>query len=547
MVANKYNMAYIDAMDGHDFEHFIAALLRKLGYQNVAVTRGSGDQGVDVLAEKEGVRYAVQCKCYSSDLGNTPVQEVNTGKAIYHCHVGAVVTNRYFTQSAKEAAKATGVLLWDRAKLQELITQAEFMEQSVSNEDALLKRGFMALEDGEWHKADIFFEHVLNLNAECGEAYLGKVLAATQTASLEELRGKMVQLDTFKDFSRAMQFSSGTQLQALQAVKELLQKKWQAKEEAERRRREEEARIAEEQRIAQIAREEAEHRCKEEAARVAKEQKEAWVARVSPFWKPLREHSLIAVGGNTVGLKTDGTVITTGPDYELDWRNIVAVAAGSIYTVGLKSDGTVVTAGAPGIYAYGQYGQCNVSDWKDIVAVAAGSIHTVGLKADGTVVAVGKNSSGQCRISEWKDIVAIAAGNSHTVGLKSNGTVVITGTARHVCVAEWRDIVAVAAGSTYTVGLKSDGTVVTAGAPGIYAYGQYGQYNVSDWKDIVAVAAGSTHTVGLKADGTVVAVGFNGVNQCNVSDWKLFNSIETLEREREEAKERKYQEEKCQR
>lgn len=117
----RYTLARIDAMDGHAFEHFTADLLRKLGYQKVQVTRGSGDQGVDVLAEKEGVKYAFQCKCYSSDLGNKPVQEVHAGKYIYQCHVGVVITNRYFTQGAKDAAKATGILLWDRDKLRSLI------------------------------------------------------------------------------------------------------------------------------------------------------------------------------------------------------------------------------------------------------------------------------------------------------------------------------------------------------------------------------------------------------------------------------------------
>lgn len=117
-------MSHIDTMEGHEFEHFTADLLRRIGYQNVEVTRGSGDQGVDVLAEKDGVRYAIQCKCYSSDLGNTPVQEVNTGKTIYRCHVGVVITNRYFTIGAKEAAEATGVLLWDRDKLEEMLSAA---------------------------------------------------------------------------------------------------------------------------------------------------------------------------------------------------------------------------------------------------------------------------------------------------------------------------------------------------------------------------------------------------------------------------------------
>lgn len=396
-----YDMSRVDAMEGHEFEHFIAALLHKLGYQNVEVTRGSGDQGVDVLAEKEGVRYAVQCKCYSSDLGNTPVQEVNTGRVIYHCHVGVVVTNRCFTQGAKEAAKATGVLLWDRSKLQELMIQAASIEQSISNEDALLKRGFIALEDGEWHKADRFFEQVLDLNAECGEAYLGKVLIAAHAASLEELREKTIKLDTVKDFARAIQFSSGTQLQALQEVNELLQKKWQEKENDERRRKEEEIRVLEEQKRAQQAELEAELYRRKEEARVAAERKEAWIARVAPYWKPLRNQSLLSAGLNyTVGVKLDGTVITRGP-CQLDWKDIIAVDASGFDTVGLKNDGTVVRDFA------GLDVQKDVSGWTNIIAVADGEDHTVGLKADGTVVAVGW-SYNKCDVSGWKGIVQIA-------------------------------------------------------------------------------------------------------------------------------------------
>ena len=104
----------IDLMEGHDFEYLSATLLRKIGFTHVEVTPGSGDQGVDILAQKEGVKYAIQCKRYSHDLGNKPVQEVHAGKSMYNCHVGAVITNQHFTAGAKELAKATGVLLWDR-------------------------------------------------------------------------------------------------------------------------------------------------------------------------------------------------------------------------------------------------------------------------------------------------------------------------------------------------------------------------------------------------------------------------------------------------
>lgn len=66
----------------------------------------------------------------------------------------------------------------------------------------------------------------------------------------------------------------------------------------------------------------------------------------------------------------------------------------------------------------------------------------------------------------------------------------------------------------HTVGLKSDGTVVAVGD------NKYGQCDVSEWTDIVAVAAGWSHTVGLKSDGTVVAVGDNDDGQYDVSGWK---------------------------
>lgn len=110
-------MAIVDEMSGHDFEQFCAELLERNGYQQVHVTKSSGDQGVDIVATKGGIRYAFQCKRYASKLGNGPVQEVNTGKRIYSCQVGVVITNNYFTRGAETAAKAVGVQLWDRDTL----------------------------------------------------------------------------------------------------------------------------------------------------------------------------------------------------------------------------------------------------------------------------------------------------------------------------------------------------------------------------------------------------------------------------------------------
>lgn len=106
-----------DQMEGHEFEFYCADLLKKNGFQNIEVTKGSGDQGIDIIAHKDGVKYGIQCKCYTSDIGNKAVQEAFAGKTYYGCHVAAVLTNRYFTKSAKELAERNAVLLWDRNKL----------------------------------------------------------------------------------------------------------------------------------------------------------------------------------------------------------------------------------------------------------------------------------------------------------------------------------------------------------------------------------------------------------------------------------------------
>lgn len=121
----KSDFVKIDEMDGVQFERFCCSLLLQNGFYDVDITRVSGDQGVDILAEKDGIRFAIQCKCFASDIGNTPIQEVYAGKEMYNCHIGVVMTNRYFTPGARELAEKTRTLLWDRDKLAEFVNNTK--------------------------------------------------------------------------------------------------------------------------------------------------------------------------------------------------------------------------------------------------------------------------------------------------------------------------------------------------------------------------------------------------------------------------------------
>lgn len=255
-------------------------------------------------------------------------------------------------------------------------------------------------------------------------------------------------------------------------------------------------------------------------------------------------HTISAGIQYTVGVKSDGSVISTG--YNVNgqsnigsWKDIVSIDGFGVITIGLKSDGTVVTT--PVLNSVGV--NVDTSNWRNIIAVAAGERYVVGLTEEGTVVGSGHDAGdGQLKFDDnWTDVVAIATGWRHTVGLKANGEVLITGFRSNSQLKEiaahkddWTDIIAIAAGGGsggsrgkgHTVGLKRDGTVVAVGD------NTYNQCEVSTWTNIVAIAAGDWHTVGLKADGTIVATGNDGTanfnkykNCCSLEDWENIVAI----------------------
>lgn len=119
----KFDIRSLDEIEGHEFEYYCAELLKKRGFEDVSVTKGSGDYGVDVLAEKDGVTYAIQCKAYTTPVGVKAVQEAYAGREFYDRMVGAVLTNQYFTKPAVEAAKKLKILLWDRGYLDSMIEE----------------------------------------------------------------------------------------------------------------------------------------------------------------------------------------------------------------------------------------------------------------------------------------------------------------------------------------------------------------------------------------------------------------------------------------
>ena len=101
-------------MSGTEYEEVCADYLKSIGYRNVRLTRNTGDNGIDILAEKNGKLLGVQCKCYfGHNVGVKAVQEAYAGRAFYECDEVAVFTNSVFTRQAVDTAAAIGVTLYD--------------------------------------------------------------------------------------------------------------------------------------------------------------------------------------------------------------------------------------------------------------------------------------------------------------------------------------------------------------------------------------------------------------------------------------------------
>ncbi|UMY17483.1 restriction endonuclease [Methylobacterium organophilum] len=96
--------------DGIDYERFCIARLVRAGW-SAHPTPASGDQGADIVAERDGLRLVVQCKRYGRAVGNAAVQEVAAAARYWSADAAAVVSNAGFTPAARRLAAATGVKL----------------------------------------------------------------------------------------------------------------------------------------------------------------------------------------------------------------------------------------------------------------------------------------------------------------------------------------------------------------------------------------------------------------------------------------------------
>lgn len=417
------------------------------------------------------------------------------------------------------------------------------VQETTANTAPLLKRAFIFLEDGDWSSADEYCEKVLDLDPECAQAYLGKLMAKLRVRKVDDLANCEQPFDGKDNYRKVMRFGGETLRDTLEGyITKINDRNENARlagiyndaANAMSRADSEDAYRSAADRfksipgfkdanaLAESCLDKAEI-CRKDAiysvaiSKTTEDSVESCEEAIRMFqsilgWKDSDEQ-ICACQKRIEEIKAKEKAERLEAERKAEERRIAANKARRERRKAFVIGAPIVCACIAFVIALTTVLIPKQKYNKAIHLLDSGDYAEAAI----TFGSLGnyKDARDRC-IPLFQLFSDSLSAKNHTVALKADGTVMATGyNAYGECdVSDWKDVVDVSAGYNYTISLKANGTVVATG------YNEYGQCDVLDWVDIVSVSAGHNHTIGLKADGTVVATGNNASRQCNVSNWK---------------------------
>lgn len=202
------------ATSGRDYEECIKDGVEEAGY-DCRITPQSGDQGVDLVVNVGGRSIAVQCKLYSSPVGNDAVQEVVAGAKYYECDNACVVSNSTFTASAQSLAAANSVALLHHRDLLTYLSKFKegdepTLEEMSDYEESdkfkeLISQAEMGDEDARQKLGDYYcaqLERFAFIDLELASAYFTKAAHVGHVKTLQAYDDQKHALDSKETASR---------------------------------------------------------------------------------------------------------------------------------------------------------------------------------------------------------------------------------------------------------------------------------------------------------------------------------------------------------
>ena len=426
-----------------------------------------------------------------------------------------------------------------------------------ANLSALLKRGGQALEDGEWNKASEFFDRVLDMDAECAEAFLGKALAGLRCGSTEDLVKALTDFEPVPE-SAVMDFpDTDAQLKTLVdryqipgylsegTIRENFESGSSCEYQTdvpfwEKKRQDAEAYFEHDKLMSRAIRyakgdtAEALQRLRNRVGGALRDRVAA--AREADRIEEEKFQSEQAEKLEEAAAKIERLYAEANEKREADYsgacREMEAAKSPKEYTalearfkkLGNYKDSAERREQCAAAAErrrdeqrrHAEQKRRNLRKKLARAAVSVMSFALLALAATRVVIPARHYKEAEKLLSQGdRTGAAITFGKAR--GYKD---------AREQSFALWEEIAqrnVLGAGPRHTLGLKTNGTVVAAGE----SFKRYGENDVSDWRDIIAVSAGLTHAVGLRADGTVATAGSNYDDQIDVSSWRDIVAVST--------------------
>jgi Restriction endonuclease len=118
----RRSQAFSEPASWQEFETFCAEELKRSGW-DARLSPPGADQGIDVIAEKNGVRVVLQCKHYARPVGNKAVQEAVAARAHERADFGVVVSKSDYTVAARQLAETNRIHLLHHHQLRDLYSR----------------------------------------------------------------------------------------------------------------------------------------------------------------------------------------------------------------------------------------------------------------------------------------------------------------------------------------------------------------------------------------------------------------------------------------
>lgn len=155
-VALSSNIIQIDHLDGFDFQKFVSEIFKLKGY-SIKEMAFTGDEGKDIVIEKDKERIIIECKHHKSSIGRPVIQKLHSaiitdGRA----NKGMVITSGSFSKQAIDYVytKNLPIELIDLLKLRKMASEINIR---ILVKGEKIENNYFPIEN-----QDVTFKHVIN-------------------------------------------------------------------------------------------------------------------------------------------------------------------------------------------------------------------------------------------------------------------------------------------------------------------------------------------------------------------------------------------------